>query len=119
MVNLIKKGLIVSILISFMLIIDSAFASDDLLEVYSDGPLAATMWGSSCDDIFVGGYMQIHHYDGLSWSLVDIGKTIPFITGIWGSSSTDVYVVGFEHDKNNYQGLDGLTCLMHMALWKE
>jgi hypothetical protein len=81
-----------------------------------DGSLLA-MWGSSGNDVFAvgsfwpyGGYdyrAYVAHYDGATWSPMEVGSrncgaTPSFncyveLTGVWGSSGHDVYAVGSFH----------------------
>jgi hypothetical protein len=81
-----------------------------------DGSLLA-LWGSSSNDVFAvgsfwpyGGYdyrAYVAHYDGATWSPMDVGPRscglnssfdcYVQLTGVWGSSGTDVYAVGNFH----------------------
>lgn len=76
------------------------------------------IWGVSATNIFaVGGARVcstgptatcwvegiILHYDGISWSKMNIGST-PYLMDVWGRSSTDVYAVGFNGAFLHYDG---------------
>ncbi len=84
------------------------------------------IWGSSETDIFaVGGYYPsyhsenygkdygiIFHYDGFTWSEMDIRATgMRRLNGVWGASSSNVFAVGESHDVNilHYDGSTSIT----------
>ncbi|OGL44037.1 MAG: hypothetical protein A2161_16030 [Candidatus Schekmanbacteria bacterium RBG_13_48_7] len=51
-----------------------------------------SIWGTSSSDVFVTNYyVNVIHYDGISW-LVSYEQ--PGINSIWGTSSSDVFAVG-------------------------
>ena len=52
------------------------------------------IWGSSPDDIWVVG-SGIGHFDGTSWSKIDLPFTVN-LNAVWGSSPKDVWAVGAE-----------------------
>ena len=62
------------------------------------------VWGSSGDDVFIGGMFRqgILHYDGQHWNRMDL-ETLDRIGDIWGISSNDVYAVTWE-DLYHYDG---------------
>ncbi len=52
------------------------------------------VWGTAKDDVWVIGEMgRIVHYDGATWSRVDLGAT-PRLVTIHGSSADDIVIVG-------------------------
>ena len=56
-----------------------------------------SMWGSASNDVFVVGWGEsdaILHYNGSSWSVMDIGANESWLNGVWGSSANDVFAVG-------------------------
>lgn len=73
-----------------------------------------SMWGSSSDDMYVGGGKGmsgcLYHYDGTAWEPVVISPFTPIVFGIWGSSAEDVYVVGigglYHFDGFSWTGID-------------
>ena len=60
------------------------------------------VWGNSASDVFVVGYdawgqgkgSTILHYDGSSWSCMNIVRPSLMIGRVWGSSPSDVFAVG-------------------------
>jgi hypothetical protein len=57
-----------------------------------------SIWGSSYSDVFaVGDSGTILHYNGSSWSGMNIGNT-NWLFGVWGSSVSDVFAVGLRDD---------------------
>ena len=65
-------------------------------EIGPSGGIIYAVWGSSPNDVFMGGSGgDIFHFDGTGWTLVDTG-THYTIRGIWGRSGSDVFAVGDE-----------------------
>ena len=66
------------------------------MTIPESGPLFG-VWGTSPSDVFAVGDGTILHYDGSSWSemnVPEIDGVIPDFTGVWGASSSDVFAVG-------------------------
>jgi hypothetical protein len=60
------------------------------------------VWGTSPSNVYaVGAFGTIVHFDGQSWSPIDlahdafhIGLATRHLWGVWGSSANDIYIVG-------------------------
>jgi hypothetical protein len=76
-----------------------------------------SVWGSSATDVFVAGFQveetsdgefrvsgTIFHFDGSTWSRVDLPGGVGVLHEIWGSSSTDVFSVGDDGIIVHYDG---------------
>jgi PKD repeat protein len=79
------------------------------------------IWGSSASDVYVGGDSNtLLHFDGSTWSTVNIGITTVDIENIWGSSASDVYVVGangtFHYDGSSWTAVNTGASLVY-GLW--
>lgn len=69
----------------------------------SGGPLGSTnfygVWGTSANNVYIVGEKQsgsqatVWHWNGSSWTNLEVGSTATF-RGIWGSSASNVYLVG-------------------------
>jgi len=62
------------------------------------------VWGSSEDDVYIGGDALLH-FDGVSWS--EVGPEGPrYVADIWGSSASDVYAAapGTSEGVYHYDG---------------
>jgi hypothetical protein len=57
------------------------------------------IWGSGPDDVWAVG-AGVYHYDGESWSEVDVGLSV-HLHDIWGSGSDDVWAVGGEEENED------------------
>jgi hypothetical protein len=55
-----------------------------------------TMWGSSPDDLYKVGFRVLRHFDGTSWSTVDLPGSPQYVIDVTGRSSNDVIVSAEE-----------------------
>ena len=55
--------------------------------------LLTDVWGSTSDDVYAVGFLDVVHWDGTSWKTQTKGTTEPSLA-IWGSHPTDVYIGG-------------------------
>lgn len=66
------------------------------------------VWGSSPDDVYmVGGTAargEVHHYDGASWSIMDI-PDVPRLVWVFGTAADDVLTVGVGGTVLHYDGV--------------
>ena len=73
------------------------------------------VWGSSENNVYVlshTGYAHILHYDGSTWTEMDIPYPAPhhlLPLGIWGSSENDIFVVGRLESNGIILHYDGST----------
>lgn len=93
------------------------------------------VWGSSNRDVFAAGYAgepvyyidaaegwgQVMHYDGRTWSSMEIPRT-GWLGGIWGSSGVDVFAVGeagaiLHYDGHRWESMDSGTLLDLIGIW--
>ncbi|NQU16445.1 MAG: hypothetical protein HQ564_00140 [Candidatus Saganbacteria bacterium] len=89
--------------------------SDRYIKKYSNGNLSieytdpdptqhlATITGFSDSDIYVGGIGAMYHYDGTSWSTMEI-DTDAYIFGLWGTDSNNLYAVDLDGAIHFYNG---------------
>ena len=65
-------------------------------EKYGLGPECTgfnAVWGSGSNDVWAAGDCGLMaHFDGNSWSTVDVG--VAYVNGLWGSSASNMYAVG-------------------------
>jgi len=62
------------------------------------------VWGSADDDVYVvGAAGTVLHYDGKSWTPVEIPEANA-LRGVWGSGPGDVYLVGDNATLLHYDG---------------
>jgi cysteine-rich repeat protein len=62
------------------------------------------IWGLGSDDIYAPGYGgTIFHYDGISWSEINL-NTSSALVSVWGSDATDIFVVGLLGTIFHYNG---------------
>ena len=75
--------------------------------------LLNAVWGSSASDVFAVGFEEdedfnitstVRHFDGSTWSRVEVPGGDAVLQDIWGSSATDVYVVGDDGLVLHYDG---------------
>ena len=72
-----------------------------------DGLVPNAVWGTSATDVFLAGFQvtqksdgeftvtsAIWHYDGSTWSPMDLPKGDEVLSDIWGTSPSDVFAVG-------------------------
>ena len=65
-----------------------------------------SVWGTASNDIFAAGGAIILHYNGSTWSKIDISSLQPgWVTGLWGSSSQDVYASTTSGKILHYDGV--------------
>lgn len=65
------------------------------------GAWTEKIWGTSRDDIYVGGDDRIYHFDGETWTMTSSVT----IRGFWGSSSSDVFAVGVDANSKSGMGV--------------
>jgi cysteine-rich repeat protein len=74
----------------------------------SVGAFLIWTWGSAADDIYaVGDAGASVHYDGASWSELELGvelRSNTSLNGIWGSAANDVFIVGDFGTVIHYDG---------------
>lgn len=104
-----KKFLHFAVLFILFFFPAKAFATDGWTFEQIDAACDFTsMWGSSENDIYVGGGKALggclYHYDGTGWSSLSLSPFTPIVFDIWGSSSNDVYVVGLV-GRYHYNGI--------------
>jgi hypothetical protein len=102
-------GAAVALLLSELLLILPSVPSDTdkANTAYSD------VWGSSSQDVFAVGSIQINtseeykgvieHFDGSSWSPMEIDIDDKLIS-VWGSSGSDVFAIGYSGAILHYDG---------------
>ncbi|NLH48382.1 MAG: hypothetical protein GX444_07240 [Myxococcales bacterium] len=88
------------------------------------------VWGSSADDVYVGGGMYfieesggvILHFDGTHWSVVQ--RPDGWVLSIWGTSPSDVYALAtangseiLHYDGNTWSTMASSPELSLQALW--
>ncbi|KYF75341.1 hypothetical protein BE17_15695 [Sorangium cellulosum] len=55
------------------------------------------VWGSEPDDVFAVGYAGVRHFNGTSWTKMDLSMSVetdPWLEAVWGSGPDDVFAVG-------------------------
>ncbi|MCP4108627.1 MAG: hypothetical protein GY749_24275, partial [Desulfobacteraceae bacterium] len=80
-------------------------------QVFSEVRSFSNVWGSSGSDVFVIGYNDtdvitkvIMHYDGNSWTSMDLPDDSGTLYNIWGTSGSDVFAVGDQGHILHYNG---------------
>jgi hypothetical protein len=76
-------------------------------------PLTGGVWGTSLNDIFAVGDESILHYDGATWTPMQLPVLHPEIItaestklkSVWGTASDNVYVVGTHGTIIHYDGV--------------
>ena len=64
----------------------------------------SAVWGTADDDVWiVGGGGRVLHFDGASFTPVDVGTTA-FLTAIGGTGPDDVWIVGVEGTIRHFDG---------------
>jgi hypothetical protein len=58
------------------------------------GGQLASVWGSGAKDVWAVGVGTVLHWNGDSWSRVDLDDSGVFLTAVWGSGPSDVWAVG-------------------------
>jgi len=48
--------------------------------------------GTSSQNIYAAGWDGVYHYDGISWSYINCGLSLPLVNTIWCGSSGNVYI---------------------------
>jgi hypothetical protein len=65
----------------------------------SSGIFVQALWGSSANDVWVGGKelqdKHLWHWDGTTWSAVDDGTPNAIVTGLWGTGPKDIWLCGY------------------------
>ena len=80
------------------------------------------IWGVSESDIYaVGDFGTLLHYNGMQWTVVDLG-TSEGLYDVWGSGSGDVYVVGrsgsiFHYDGDSWASMPSETVNTLAGVW--
>jgi hypothetical protein len=66
------------------------------------------VWGSGPDDVFIFGgndtQGEVHHFDGTSWSPMDVPAGVPLLAWGFGFGANDVYAVGIDGAAVHYDG---------------
>jgi hypothetical protein len=70
-----------------------------------DATVGETIWGTSANDVFVGG-QTMRHFNGSTWSTMSVPPEITgaVIRDLWGFDSQDVYAVTDFGDILHYDG---------------
>lgn len=85
----------------------------EMVTPLESGTQFQAVWGSSSEDVFaVTHYLdsRMIHFDGTSWTVMDIGSDQYNFRGICGSSASDVYAYGYDtlihFDGNSWSPVD-------------
>ena len=75
----------------------------------SRGIAPFALWGFGPDDVWIGGYGPLFHYDGTDWQkdfeYINPDLTRYGIQDIWGDSPDNVWAVGFADSSNIRKGI--------------
>ena len=84
-------------------------------------PNKSSIWGSSATDVYAFGVFDLSHYDGNSWTPVNVN-----LGGgggqVWGTSANDVWAMGGSSEIAHYDGTTWKTIELELvgelsALW--
>lgn len=107
---------------SIILHFDGKIWSDITPDIdYEHSGYIETVWGSSGNNVFIGGYRLLLHYDGSEYSRMDAAADFPIkepfqIFKIWGLSGNDVYAVG-KYCLNKYTDYRGFIMYYNGDSW--
>ncbi len=69
----------------------------------------SSVWGSSASDVFVVGGSpgagEIYHFDGSSWSEMEVPANVSLLVWVYGFSSDQVFAVGEDGSAVRYDGV--------------
>ena len=103
-------------------------SSDQYIRKYSNGSFSTVytdpdptqkfnpIAGFSADDIFVGGIGTICHYNGTSWSTMEIDSEA-YIWGLWGIDGNHVYAVDMDGGIHFYDGSSWTKQVTYSGVW--
>ena len=102
-----NKKLLVKLIRIFFILLSSIMISNNITiggwESQNMNQQLNGIWGSSSTDVFaVCDSGTILHYDGNTWSRINIGYNL-LISGIWGSSGDNIFAVGEDGEERGTQ----------------
>lgn len=79
-----------------------AWSATDLM--YSP-EINVSVWGAAADDVYVLGSSALHHWDGATWTEIEIQLDGPSGEGqVWGTGASDVWVMPGSNRLSHWDG---------------